>query len=151
MIKSDSVLTYQVQHAGLDGRKATDQWFRSWDLVARYHTVQLHPDRIFLQEGNIWTSTGITAGIDLALAIVADDHGEAVAKEVASQLVLYHRRSGGQSHFSSLLELKAPDGRFGPLLAWVREHLDAELTVEMLADRASLSPRHFARAFAAGR
>ena len=141
---------YVLAAAGLlDGRKATTHWCRTQDFVSRYPAVRLDPDRIFLREGNIWTSAGITAGIDLALALVAEDHGEAVAKEVASQLVLYHRRSGGQSQFSSLLEFKAPDGRFGPLLAWVREHLDQPLTVEVLADRAGLSARHFARAFTA--
>lgn len=141
---------YVLAAAGLlDGRKATTHWCRTQDFVLRYPKVKLDPDRIFLREGNIWTSAGITAGIDLALAIAAEDHGEAVAKEIASQLVLYHRRSGGQSQFSSLLEFKAPDGRFGPLLAWVREHLDKPLTVEALADRAGLSPRHFARAFTA--
>ncbi|MCU4179473.1 GlxA family transcriptional regulator [Bosea sp. BH3] len=141
---------YVLAAAGLlDGLKATTHWCRTQDFVSRYPQVRLDPDRIFLREGNIWTSAGITAGIDLALAIVAEDHGETVAKEVASQLVLYHRRSGGQSQFSSLLEFKAPDGRFGPLLSWVREHLDKPLTVEVLADRAGLSARHFARAFTA--
>ncbi|MEW6121947.1 MAG: GlxA family transcriptional regulator [Pseudomonadota bacterium] len=141
---------YVLAAAGLlDGRKATTHWCRTQDFVSRYPKVKLDPDRIFLQEGNVWTSAGITAGIDLALAIAAEDHGDAVAKDIACQLVLYHRRSGGQSQFSSLLELKTPNGRFGPLLSWVREHLDQPLTVEMLADRAGLSPRHFARAFTA--
>ncbi|HEY5796193.1 MAG TPA: GlxA family transcriptional regulator [Bosea sp. (in: a-proteobacteria)] len=141
---------YVLAAAGLlDGRKATTHWCRTQDFVSRYPKVKLDPDRIFLRDGNVWTSAGITAGIDLALAIAAEDHGEAIAKDIASQLVLYHRRSGGQSQFSSLLELKTPSGRFGPLLTWVREHLDKTLTVESLADRAGLSPRHFARAFAA--
>ncbi|TCT01087.1 GlxA family transcriptional regulator [Aquabacter spiritensis] len=141
---------YILAAAGLlDGRKATTHWCRTQDFVSRYPKVKLDPDRIFLRDGNVWTSAGVTAGIDLALAIVADDHGEPVAKEVACQLVLYHRRSGGQSQFSSLLELKTPNGRFGPLLSWVREHLDKPLTVDDLADRAGLSPRHFARVFTA--
>ncbi|WP_127088252.1 GlxA family transcriptional regulator [Aquabacter cavernae] len=141
---------YVLAAAGLlEGRKATTHWCRTQDFVSRYPKVKLDPDRIFLRDGNVWTSAGITAGIDLALAIAAEDHGDAVAKDIASQLVLYHRRSGGQSQFSSLLELKTPNGRFGPLLSWVREHLDQPLTVEMLADRAGLSPRHFARAFTA--
>lgn len=139
---------YVLAAAGLlDGRKATTHWCRTQDFVARYPRVKLDPDRIFLRDGNVWTSAGITAGIDLALAIAAEDHGEAVAKDIACQLVLYHRRSGGQSQFSSLLEFKTPNGRFGPLLAWVREHLDQPLNVEILADRAGLSPRHFARIF----
>lgn len=111
--------------------------------------MKLDPDRIFLRDGAIWTSAGVTAGIDLALAMVADDYGDALARDTARQLVLYHRRSGGQSQFSSLLELKTPNGRFGPLLSWVREHLDTPLTVEMLAERAGLSARHFSRIFAA--
>lgn len=141
---------YVLAAAGLlDGRKATTHWCRTQDFVSRYPKVRLDPDRIFLRDGNVWTSAGITAGIDLALAIAAEEHGDAVAKDIACQLVLYHRRSGGQSQFSSLLELKTPNGRFGALLTWVREHLDQPLTVDMLADRAGLSPRHFARIFTA--
>src|SRR5438034_23815 len=95
------------------------------------------------------TSGGISAGIDLSLAMIAEDYGDEIAQKSAKQLVLYHRRSGGQSQFSSLLELKAPNGRFGPLLAWAREHLDAPLTVEDLAEQAGMSSRHFTRAFMA--
>ncbi|MEN2977228.1 GlxA family transcriptional regulator [Tistrella bauzanensis] len=141
---------YVLAAAGLlNGRKATTHWCRTQDFVARYPEVRLDPDRIFLRDGTIWTSAGITAGIDLALAITAEDHGDAVAKDIARQLVLYHRRGGGQSQFSSLLELKTPNGRFGPLLSWMRENLDKTLTVECLAERAGLSPRHFARTFTA--
>ncbi|RJG44894.1 GlxA family transcriptional regulator [Mesorhizobium sp. DCY119] len=141
---------YVLAAAGLlNGRKATTHWSRTQDFVSRYPEVRLDPDRIFLNEGNIWTSAGITAGIDLALAMVSEDFGEKVAKSVARQLVLYHRRSGGQSQFSSLLELKTPNGRFGPLLSWVRENLDKPLNVETLAERAGISPRHFARVFTA--
>jgi len=81
--------------------------------------------------------------------MAADDYGDDIVQKTARQLVLYHRRSGGQSQFSSLLELKAPTGRFGPLLTWAREHLDEKLTVEDLADRAGMSARHFTRAFIA--
>ena len=119
----------------LDGRRATTHWGRTKDFLAAYPKVKLEPDRIFTRDGNIWTSAGISAGIDLALAMVAEDFGDEVAQNTARQLVLYHRRSGGQSQFSSLLELKAPTGRFGPLLAWAREHLDEPLTVEALAER----------------
>ena len=90
-----------------------------------------------------------TAGIDFALAIVAEDHADAVARDTARQFVPFHRRSGGQSQFSALLELKSPTGRFGTLMAWVREHISHPLTVEELAGRADMSTRHFARAFAA--
>ena len=111
--------------------------------------MKLEADRIYVRDGNVWTSAGITAGIDLALAMVAEDFGDEIAQKTARQLVLYHRRSGGQSQFSSLLELKAPTGRFGPLLAWAREHLDAPLTVEDMAEQAGMSSRHFTRAFIA--
>ena len=133
----------------LDGRRATTHWQRTRQFLAAYPKVKLEPDRIFVRDGHIWSSAGISAGIDLALAMVAEDSGEAVAQQTARQLVLYHRRSGGQSQFSSLLELKAPAGRFGPLLTWAREHLDAPLTVETLAEQAGMSSRHFARAFIA--
>jgi transcriptional regulator GlxA family with amidase domain len=133
----------------LDGRRATTHWHRTRQFVSAYPKVKLEADRIYTRDGNIWTSAGITAGIDLALAMVAEDYGDVIAQGTAKQLVLYHRRSGGQSQFSSLLELKAPTGRFGPLLAWAREHLDAPLTVEDMAERAGMSSRHFTRAFIA--
>jgi transcriptional regulator GlxA family with amidase domain len=133
----------------LDGRRATTHWRRTKQFLSAYPQVKLEPDRIFIRDGNIWSSAGISAGIDLALAMAAEDFGDEVAQETARQLVLYHRRSGGQSQFSSLLELKAPSGRFGALLSWAREHLDAPLTVEDLAEQAGMSSRHFARAFIA--
>jgi transcriptional regulator GlxA family with amidase domain len=133
----------------LDGRRATTHWQRTRQFLSQYPKVKLEPDQIFVRDGDIWSSAGISAGIDLALAMVADDLGDEIAKQAARQLVLYHRRSGGQSQFSSLLELKAPSGRFGPLLTWAREHLDAPLTVEALAEQAGMSTRHFARAFIA--
>jgi transcriptional regulator GlxA family with amidase domain len=141
---------YILAEAGLlDGRRATTHWQRTRQFLSLYPKVKLEPDQIFVRDGNIWSSAGITAGIDLALAMVTDDFGDEIARQTARQLVLYHRRSGGQSQFSSLLELKAPSGRFGPLLTWAREHLDAPLTVEALADQAGMSTRHFARAFIA--
>src|ERR1700737_194032 len=141
---------YILAEAGLlDGRRATTHWRRTRHFLSSYPRVKLEPDRIFVRDGNIWSSAGITAGIDLALALAAEDFGDEVARETARQLVLYHRRSGGLSQFSSLLELKAPAGRFGPLLAWAREHLDAPLTVEDMAEQAGMSSRHFARAFIA--
>jgi transcriptional regulator GlxA family with amidase domain len=133
----------------LDGRRATTHWQRTRQFLSQYPKVKLEPDQIFVRDGDIWSSAGISAGIDLALAMVAEDMGDEIAKKAARQLVLYHRRSGGQSQFSSLLELKAPSGRFGPLLSWAREHLDAPLTVEALAEQAGMSTRHFARAFIA--
>jgi transcriptional regulator GlxA family with amidase domain len=142
--------TFVLAEAGLlDGKRATTHWQRTRQFLSAYPKVKLEPDQIFVRDGQIWSSAGITAGIDLALAMVAEDFGEAVVEKTARQLVLYHRRSGGQSQFSSLLELKAPTGRFGPLLTWARENLDAKLTVEDLAERAGMSSRHFTRAFIA--
>jgi transcriptional regulator GlxA family with amidase domain len=141
---------YVLAEAGLlDGRRATTHWQRTRDFLSAYPKVKLEADRIFVRDGNIWTSAGITAGIDLALAMAAEDFGDEVVQKAARQLVLYHRRSGGQSQFSSLLELKAPAGRFGSLLAWARENLDAPLTVEDMAEQAGMSSRHFTRAFIA--
>ncbi|HXP04565.1 MAG TPA: GlxA family transcriptional regulator [Stellaceae bacterium] len=133
----------------LDGRRATMYWARAAEFTRAYPQLRVEPDRIFIRDGNVWTSAGITAGIDLALALVAEDLGEAVAKRAAQQLVVYHRRPGGQSQFSALLEADRPGSRFSPLLAWARERLDERLPVERLADRAAMSPRHFARAFVA--
>ncbi|MDP3691335.1 GlxA family transcriptional regulator [Bradyrhizobium sp.] len=141
---------YILAEAGvLDGRRATTHWQRTPHFVKAYPGIKLEPDRIFVRDGNIWSSAGISAGIDLALAMAAEDFGDEIARQAARQLVLYHRRSGGQSQFSSLLELKAPTGRFAPLLAWARENLDAPLTVEDMAEQAGMSSRHFARAFIA--
>jgi len=141
---------YMLAEAGLlDGRRATTHWQRTRQFLSIFPAVKWEPDRIYVRDGNIWSSAGITAGIDLALAMASEDFGEKIAQQTARQLVLYHRRSGGQSQFSSLLELKAPSGRFGPLLTWAREHLDAPLTVEDLAEQAGMSSRHFTRAFIA--
>ena len=141
---------YILAEAGLlDGRRATTHWRRTRHFLSTYPKVKLEPDRIFVRDGNIWSSAGITAGIDLALAMAAEDFGDEVAHKTARELVLYQRRSGGQSQFSSLLELKTPTGRFGPLLTWAREHLEAPLTVDDLAEQAGMSSRHFARAFIA--
>jgi transcriptional regulator GlxA family with amidase domain len=142
--------SYILAEAGLlDGRRATTHWGRTQHFLTRYPKVRLEPDRIYVQDGNIWSSAGITAGIDLSLAMIEEDFGEAIAQQTARQLVVYHRRSGGQSQFSALLELKSPTGRFKPLLAWAREHLDQSLTVERLAEQAHMSARHFARSFTA--
>ena len=141
---------YILAEAGvLDGRRATTHWQRTRHFLISYPKVKLEPDRIFVRDGHIWSSAGSSAGIALALAMAAEDFGDEIAQKTARQLVLYQRRSGGQSQFSSLLELKAPSGRFGALLTWAREHLDAPLTVEDLAEQAGMSSRHFARAFIA--
>jgi transcriptional regulator GlxA family with amidase domain len=133
----------------LDGRRATTHWGRAAELARAYPQVHVEPDRIFIRDGRVWTSAGVTAGIDLALALVADDLGEPVAKRAAQQLVVYYRRPGGQSQFSALLEGDRPGSRFSPVLGWARERLGERLSVERLADHAAMSPRHFARAFTA--
>jgi transcriptional regulator GlxA family with amidase domain len=133
----------------LSGRRATTHWSRTTDFARRFPDVRLEPDRIYVKDGSVWTSAGITAGIDLALAMIAEDLGEEIARQTAQQLVVYRRRPGGQSQFSALLELERPDARFGALLGWARERLAEPLTIEQLADRAAMSPRHFARAFVA--
>ncbi len=131
----------------LDGKRATTHWNRGAEFARRFPAIRLEPDRIFVKDGNVWTSAGITAGIDLALAMIADDLGEKIARAAARQLVVYYRRPGGQSQFSALLELDRPGGQFGALLGWAREHLGERLGVERLADRAGMSPRNFARLF----
>jgi transcriptional regulator GlxA family with amidase domain len=132
----------------LDGRSATTHWRRAGDL-ARNARVTVVPDRIFVRDGHVWTSAGITAGIDLALALVADDLGDAVAARVAKEMVVPHRRAGGQSQFSSLAELPPASDRIGAALAFARDHLAEDLPVERLAEAAALSPRQFARSFRA--
>jgi transcriptional regulator GlxA family with amidase domain len=131
----------------LDGRPATTHWTRSEDFARRFPKVRLDADRIYVRSGKFWSSAGITAGIDLALALIAEDVGESVARKVAQQLVVYYRRPGGQSQFSTLLELERADGRFAALLDFVRANLTERLSVEDLAARACMSPRNFARAF----
>jgi transcriptional regulator GlxA family with amidase domain len=131
----------------LDGRTATTHWSCTEEFRQLFPRVHLDPDRIFTHQGRFWTSAGITAGIDLSLALIGEDLGESVARRTAQQLVVYHRRPGGQSQFSALLELASLQGRFAPLLEFMRAHLASELTVERLAARACMSPRNFARAF----
>ena len=141
---------YLLAAAGLlEDRRATTHWRYAASLARQYPAIRVEPDRIFVRDGKLWSSAGITAGIDLALALIADDLGEAIAKRTAQRLVVFHRRPGGQSQFSALLRLDAPGGRFGPLLGWARERLDEALPVERLAAEAAMSPRNFARAFTA--
>ena len=140
--------TYVLAAAGvLDGRRATTHWGRSSHFTRTFPNVRLQPDQIFTRNGNVWTSAGVTAGIDLSLALIGEDLGEPVAKRVAQELVVFHRRPGGQSQFSALLEIGQDDSRFASLLAWAREHVSEDLSVERLADQVNMSPRNFARAF----
>jgi transcriptional regulator GlxA family with amidase domain len=133
----------------LDGRRATTHWYHARDLQARYPKVKVEEDRIFIVDGPIWTSAGMTAGIDLALAMVEKDLGADVARAVARKLVVYHRRAGGQSQFSALLELEPKSDRIQSALAYAKGNLASPLTVLELAKAAHLSPRQFSRAFRA--
>lgn len=133
----------------LDGRRATTHWRRSEALAQRFPSIRVEADRIFVQDGKFWTSAGITAGIDLALALVEDDLGEEVARRAARELVVHQRRHGGQSQFSVMQDVKLASGRFDALISWIRTNLSEELSVEQLAAQASMSPRNFARVFRA--
>jgi len=132
----------------LDGRCATTHWESTDHFSRRYPKVKLDAERIFIRDGDVWTSAGISAGIDLTLALIEDDLGPEIARRTAQQLVVHQRRPGGQSQFSALVELGGRTGRFVELIEWTRAHLAEPLTVERLADRAAMSPRNFARAFA---
>jgi transcriptional regulator GlxA family with amidase domain len=131
----------------LDGRCATTHWRYAATLQRLYPQVKVDGDRIFTRDGSIWTSAGVSAGIDLALAWIEDDLGTEISRATARYLVVYHRRPGGQSQFSTLLELDPESDRIRKALGYAREHLQEKLTVDRLAEIACLSPRQFARAF----
>ncbi|MDX6419986.1 MAG: hypothetical protein QOG28_4606 [Trebonia sp.] len=142
---------FLLAEAGLlDGRRVTTHWSYCDSLRDQYPAVDVDPDPIFVKDGNVATSAGVTAGIDLALALVEDDLGRDMALAIARHLVVFLRRPGNQSQFSA--QLSAQVARRAPLRdvqQWIAEHPAGDLSVEALAEKASLSPRHFARAFAA--
>jgi transcriptional regulator GlxA family with amidase domain len=132
----------------LDGRRATTHWQGCDELEDRYPAVTVERDPIFVRDGNVATSAGVTAGMDLALALVEEDHGPALALGVARGLVLFVRRPGGQSQFSAQLAAQPADREpLRELQAWIPDHLDHDLSVGALAARAFMSERNFARAF----
>ncbi len=134
----------------LQGCKITTHWRWCAELHRRYQGVSVDPDPIYVQDGNLWTSAGVTAGMDLALALVEADFGHVLALSVARELVLFLRRPGDQKQFSSVLAAQsAPSRRLRDLVAWMTDNLHRSLTVSEMASRACLSPRHFARAFQA--
>ena len=133
----------------LDGRRATTHWFHARDLQARYPKVKMEEDRIFSIDGNVWSSAGMTAGIDLALAMAEEDLGPEITRSIAKKLVIYHRRAGGQSQHSALLELEPKSDRIQTALDYAKKNLHTDLSVEQLAEAAHLSPRQFSRAFRA--
>ncbi|PMZ87154.1 MULTISPECIES: GlxA family transcriptional regulator [unclassified Pseudomonas] len=131
----------------LDGRRATTHWAHVPAFRKAYPNVKVEEDRIFINDGNVWTAAGMSACVDLALALVESDLGVDVARKVARQLVLYHRRSGGQSQFSVMLELAPKTDRIQAALNYAKQNLKSALSVEELASAANLSPRQFSRVF----
>ncbi len=131
----------------LDGRRATTHWAHVPAFRKAYPNVKVEEDRIFINDGHLWTAAGMSACVDLALALVENDLGVDVARKVARQLVVYHRRSGGQSQFSVMLELAPKTDRIQAALNYAKQNLKSALSVEELASAANLSPRQFSRVF----
>jgi transcriptional regulator GlxA family with amidase domain len=141
--------TFILGAAGLlDGRRATTHW-ESCEALARLHPqITVDPSPIFTRDGHIYTSAGVTAGMDLALAMVEDDLGRDVALQVARRLVMFLRRPGGQSQFSVHLSVQQADRQpLRDLQGWIADHLSEDLSIGALAERVAMSPRHFARVF----
>jgi transcriptional regulator GlxA family with amidase domain len=141
---------YVLAAAGLlDGRRVTTHWRFAQDLQRRYRAVKVEPDRLYLRDGSIATSGGLTAGMDLALALIEEDLGAAAALAVARQLVMYVKRPGNQAQFSTPLAAQSQGaGRMGALVEWLLVHLGDDIGIERMAERVSMSPRHFRRVFA---
>jgi transcriptional regulator GlxA family with amidase domain len=147
-VGSICVGAFILAEAGLlEGRRATTHWMYAADLQARFPGIIVEMDRIFITDGLIWTSAGMTAGIDLALGMIEKDFGREAAKATARTLVLHHRRAGGQSQHSAVLELNPTSDRVQRALAYALRHLGDELSVDVLAEVANLSPRQFTRIF----
>jgi transcriptional regulator GlxA family with amidase domain len=150
-IASICIGAFALAEAGLlDGRRATTHWAYAQELQQRFPKVRVEMDRIFVADGPIWTSAGMTAGIDLALGLIERDIGQDIARATARTMVVHHRRAGGQSQHSAMLELDAKSDRVQTALAYARRNLREPLTVEKLAEAACLSPRQFGRVFKAG-
>ncbi len=141
--------TFLLAEAGLlDGKRVTTHWASCEKLATNYPRLTVDPDPIFVRQGRLYTTAGVTSGMDLALALVAEDHGTAVSRAVARQLVLFLQRPGGQSQFSTQLQIQSADNLpLAELQAWMADHLAADLSVSSLARRAAMSPRNFARIF----
>jgi transcriptional regulator GlxA family with amidase domain len=133
----------------LDGRRATTHWEDCDALQEAFPQADVQADAIFVQDGDCWTAAGITAGIDMALAMIEEDHGHRLALEVARNLVVFLKRPGGQSQFSAMLRAQSTEGPLGALLDWIVNHPRADLRAETLADQAHMSLRNFYRAFEA--
>jgi len=147
-IASICVGAFILGEAGLlDGRRVTTHWLFGKELQSRYPKARVEVDRIFIADGQIWTSAGMTAGIDLALGLVERDLGREKAREIARMMVLHHRRAGGQSQHSVLLDIEARSDRVQAALQYARLNLSINLSVQHLAAVACLSPRQFSRLF----
>jgi transcriptional regulator GlxA family with amidase domain len=131
----------------LDGRRATTHWSCCAELARRFPAVRVESDPIFVRDGPIWTSAGVTAGIDLALALVEEDLGRAVALAVARYLVVFLKRPGGQAQFSTALSLQAAEDKFGALHEWIANHLADDISLPVLAHQAGMSERSFSRRY----
>jgi len=141
--------TFLLAEAGLlDGRRVTTHWRGCDELARRYPALTVERDPIFVRDGTVYTSAGVTAGMDLALALVEEDHGRQLALRVARQLVMFLKRPGGQSQFSAQLAVQAADREpLRELQAWIADHLDGDLSVPVLAAEVAMSERNFARVF----
>ena len=141
---------YILAAAGLlDGRQVTTHWRHAEDVARRYPALHVHADRLFVRDGAFATSGGLTAGMDLALMLVEEDLGKAAALAIARELVMYVKRPGNQAQFSAPLMAQTQGStRMGALVDWLLAHLDGELTIERMAERAAMSARHFRRVFA---
>lgn len=131
----------------LDGRRAATHWSLCDELARKFPAIRVEPDPIFLRDGPIWTSAGVTAGIDLALALVEKDLGRATALAVARYLVVFLKRPGGQAQFSTALSLQAAEDKFGALHDWISAHLAEEISLAVLARQAGMSQRSFSRRY----
>jgi transcriptional regulator GlxA family with amidase domain len=132
----------------LDGRRAATHWLHCAELARRYPAVHVESDPIFVRDDSIWTSAGVTAGIDLALALVEEDLGRTIALAVARYLVVFLKRPGGQAQFSEALSLQAAEDQFGALHDWISKHLAEDLSLPVLASQAGMSERSFSRHYA---
>jgi transcriptional regulator GlxA family with amidase domain len=133
----------------LDGRRVTTHWRFAADVATKFPALRVEADKIFLQDGRFYTSAGVTAAIDLALWLIEADHGHQLAINVARELVVYLKRSGGQEQYSSPLQLQSRSGDLAPLTTWMANNLARSLSVEVLSERAHLSPRQLHRRFVA--
>jgi transcriptional regulator GlxA family with amidase domain len=132
----------------LDGRRAVTHWSYCGELAQRFPAVHVEAEPIFLRDGPVWTSAGVTAGIDLALALVEEDLGRSVALAVARYLVMFLKRPGGQAQFSTALSLQAAEDKFGALHDWIDKHLADDISLAVLARQAGMSERSFSRHYA---